>query len=350
MVVFGGHDGTRHLDDVYIFDIESGVWTNVVVGGRGPSARDSHVSFVYGDAMYIFGGSNGMALNDLYELTLAQDGGIANATVADADVEQDVGANEGHVVASGTDAFVPMWRQVTCSRSCPPQQRFCHVGVMLDNSVYVFGGYDGTDRLDDFVRFEFSVDDLAYDIPPSTLISDLRKFLTNENLCDVTFIIEDQHVRAHKIILTRCSYFSAMFTGNMIEANQSAIHIEDVSYPIFLAVLEYLYTDEVNYNNPAIANGYSILDGPCMMDLYVAADLFGMPRLQAMCEENILESMYAENASLIFHAADLYCAKSMRAKAMRYILDNFDAVSKTSTFEQLSQSNAELVFEILRLR
>jgi len=348
MVVFGGHDGTRHLDDVYIFDIEGGIWTNVVVGGRGPSARDSHVSFVYGDAMYIFGGSNGMALNDLYELTLAQGGEITSVAVAGADAEQEVVANDVDVGGSGR--FVPAWRQVTCSRSCPPQQRFCHVGVMLDNSLYVFGGYDGTNRLDDFVRFEFSVDDLAYDIPPSTMVSDLRTFLKNENLCDITFIIENQHVRAHKIMLTRCSYFNAMFSGSMIEANQSAIHIEDVSHPIFLAVLEYLYTDEVNYNNPEIANGYSVLDGPSMMDMYVAADLFGIPRLQAMCEENILESMYAENASLIFHAADLYCAESMRAKAMRYILDNFEAVSKTATFEELSQNNAELVFEIVRSR
>lgn len=349
-MVMGGHDGTRHLDDVYIFDIEGGVWSNVVVGGRGPSARDSHVSFTFGDAMYVFGGSNGMALNDLYELTLAQDGRITSAAIAGADAEQEVIADEDHVAAGGPGAFVPVWRQVACCRSRPPQQRFCHVGVMLDNSFYVFGGFDGTDRLDDFVRFEFSVDDLAYVIPQSTLVSDLRTFLSNENLCDITFMIEGQHVRAHKIMLTRCSYFNAMFTCNMIEANQSAIHIEDVSHPIFLAVLEYLYTDEVNYNNPEIANGYSILDGPSMMDLYVAADLFGIPRLQAMCEENILESMYAENASLIFHAADLYCAKSMRTRAMRYILDNFEAVSKTATFEELSQNNEELVIEIVRLR
>jgi len=79
MVLFGGHDGTRHLDDVHLFEFDTGIWTNVVVGGGGPSvgpsARDSHVSVVYGDAMYVFGGSAGSALNDLYELTLADGGG-----------------------------------------------------------------------------------------------------------------------------------------------------------------------------------------------------------------------------------------------------------------------------------
>jgi len=212
------------------------------------------------------------------------------------------------------------------------------------------GGYDGSNRLDDFVRFEFSVDDLVYDIPPSTLVSDLRSSLSDETLCDVTFIVENQQIHAHKIMLMRCSYFKAMLTGNMMEAHQSAIHIEEVSHPVFSAVLEYLYTDELNDKNPAIENGYSITNAPSTMDLFAAADLFGITRLRAMCEKNILESMYAENAPLIFHAADLYCAKSMRAKAMRYILENFEAVSKTATFEEMARNNVELVFEILRMR
>jgi len=270
-------------------------------------------------------------------LTLADGGGG----------EEEAGGDGGN---GGVGGFVPAWRQVTCGVGSPPQHRFCHVGVMHDDSLYVFGGYDGSNRLDDFVRFEFSVDALVYEIPPSTLVLDLRSYLNNETLCDVTFIVEEHNVNAHKIMLMRCSYFKAMLTGNMMEAHQSAIHIEEVSHPIFLAVLEYLYTDELNTKNPAIENGYSAVNSPSMMDLFAAADLFGIPRLQAMCEKNILESMHAENASLIFHAADLYCAKSMRTKAMRYILENFESVSKTATFEEMARSNVELVFEILRMR
>lgn len=55
----------------------------------------------------------------------------------------------------------------------------------------------------DLCRFEFSVDALVYEIPPSTLVLDLRSYLNNETLCDVTFIVEEHNVNAHKIMLMR---------------------------------------------------------------------------------------------------------------------------------------------------
>ena len=37
----------------------------------------------------------------------------------------------------------------------PPGHRFCHVAVVHNESMYVFGGYDGSNRLNDFVEFHF---------------------------------------------------------------------------------------------------------------------------------------------------------------------------------------------------
>ena len=31
--------------------------------------------------------------------------------------------------------------------------RFCHVGVVYENAFYIFGGYDGSARLNDFLMF-----------------------------------------------------------------------------------------------------------------------------------------------------------------------------------------------------
>lgn len=43
----------------------------------------------------------------------------------------------------------------------------------------------------------------------------------------------------------RCTYFRAMLTGEMKESRAKTITLPDVRRPIFLALLEYLYTDEV---------------------------------------------------------------------------------------------------------
>jgi spore coat polysaccharide biosynthesis protein SpsF (cytidylyltransferase family) len=114
--------------------------------------------------------------------------------------------------------------------------------------------------------------------------------------------------------------------------------MEQVSHPIFLSVLEYLYTDNVD------------IPLSSAMELFEAADLFCIPRLKTMCEKRMLQSITIENAASIFHAADLHSAAALRRKAMKYILSHFEDVSKTESFEEMGRGNMELVFEILRNR
>jgi hypothetical protein len=309
MIVYGGHDGTRHLSDTHIFDFDTCTWSYLICEGTQPIPRDSHVSVVHGQSMYVFGGSSGSAMNDLWELQMP------------------------------TNPAAPArWRPVRTSRADQPRHRFCHVAVVYNDSMYVFGGYDGADRLNDFVKFDFSVYDLSFEVPPSSIIQDFRSMINNSTLSDVTFIVENQSVFAHKLLLTRCSYFEALFLGHMKESSLDTIHLEQVRYPIFLMILEYLYTDHVRI---------SLNDA---MELFEAADLFCIPRLKTMCEKRMLQSITIDNAAAIFHAADMHSAAALREKAKKYILTHFEEVSKSASFEEMGRRNIELVFELLQSR
>ncbi|GMF20817.1 unnamed protein product [Phytophthora lilii] len=70
----------------------------------------------------------------------------------------------------------------------PPGQRFCHVGTVYDSSLIIFGGYDGSSRLNDFKQFRFGEEEFQLEIPESTLIYDLRLLVNNDIMSDVTFI------------------------------------------------------------------------------------------------------------------------------------------------------------------
>jgi len=182
---------------------------------------------------------------------------------------------------------------------------------------------------------------LDADIPPSTILSDLRSFLDDDDVlsfADLTVMVEGVKVRCHKVMLLRCPYFRAMLLSDMAESTQSVVHLTTVRHGIFTAVLEYLYTDNV------------VIPLDSAMELFVAADCFQIPRLQAMCERRLLASMTVENAASIFHAADVHSATSLRDKALSYILSHFESVSKTATFEIMARSNVDLVFEILKSR
>jgi hypothetical protein len=206
------------------------------------------------------------------------------------------------------------------------------------SALFIFGGYDGINRLDDFVRFDFSVYDLSFEVPPSTLVAEFKAMVDDETLSDVTFLVEGNPVYAHKLMLMRCSYFRALFLGSMKESTMETIRIEQVSHPIFLQVLEYLYTDQLR------------IPLESAMDLFEAADLFCIPRLKTMCEKRMLQSINVENAAAIFHAADMHSAMALRQKAKKYILSHFEAVSKTLCFEDMGRRNIDLVFELLQSR
>ena len=89
----GGHDGTRHLADLHLFDFLHGLWftvdTNVESspldgfvrpGAMTPIPRDSHVAVGYRDCMYVFGGSSGSAMNDMWECVLPKRDNILGNT------------------------------------------------------------------------------------------------------------------------------------------------------------------------------------------------------------------------------------------------------------------------------
>mmetsp|Transcript_69935 Transcript_69935/g.177496 ORF Transcript_69935/g.177496 Transcript_69935/m.177496 type:complete len:522 (+) Transcript_69935:109-1674(+) len=311
MLVVGGHDGAKHLNDFHQFNFDNLEWSSVETSGQlppPPSPRDSHSAVVCGDSMYVFGGSTGSARNDMYAFSFETD--------------------QWHEVlpptGSGQKAHVP----------CP---RFCHTSDMYNNSVFIFGGYDGQTRLNDFWQLTLG-SEVRIDIPSGSLVGDLRGLLNEQRLSDVTFIVEGKPVYAHKLLCIRCSYFRAMFEGQMREAQEKTITIPQVSHKAFLALLEYLYTDEVE------------IPVDIAMELFVASDQFGVERLRRLCEKHILLSINVDSVATILQAANMHIAHGLRQSCMDFILRNFDAVSKTAAFEEMGRSNVELVFEILKRR
>ena len=112
MILYGGHDGTRHLSDTFIFDFDTKTWSALLTERTCPIPRDSHVSVVHGNSMYVFGGSSGSAMNDLHELQLPD---ATNTT---------------------TSQEMARWRPVHTPRADQPRHRFCHVAVSYNDSMW----------------------------------------------------------------------------------------------------------------------------------------------------------------------------------------------------------------------
>jgi hypothetical protein len=69
--------------------------------------------------------------------------------------------------------------------------------------------------------------------------------LYNPLYSDVTFVVEEQQLSAHRAVLAaRSIYFHTMFLGGFTESQKGhvTIPVEEVSHEVFKLVLEFVYT------------------------------------------------------------------------------------------------------------
>lgn len=174
-------------------------------------------------------------------------------------------------------------------------------------------------------------------VPPSTLLGDLRAMLNNPISSDVQLSVDKDGpvINAHKMILaTRSEWFKAMLVNNMCESSMRVIAVKDISFDTLSLLVEYLYTDSVN------------IDESNVVDLFVAADKFQVKRLQAICENFLIKNIDEDNIIQVFELADRVNAAQLRTFCINWILSNFGEVLRKGEHLNLSR---DLQMEINQL-
>mmetsp|Transcript_24145 Transcript_24145/g.66907 ORF Transcript_24145/g.66907 Transcript_24145/m.66907 type:complete len:608 (-) Transcript_24145:79-1902(-) len=181
-------------------------------------------------------------------------------------------------------------------------------------------------------------------VEPSSLAPDeapmvmaLRSMINDKEHSDVTFLVENETIHAHRAILVRrCKMFATMFRLGMRESNQQQqepIPIPGLTKKIFLLILEFLYTGVVDIHvDQAI-------------DLYVAADMYGLTRLQDKCASTLHRNLTPERAGLLLRTADESRFPELKDICLRYVVENLPVVSKTNGLKDVSHA---LLLEIIR--
>uniref|UniRef100_A0AAV1TIM1 Galactose oxidase n=1 Tax=Peronospora matthiolae TaxID=2874970 RepID=A0AAV1TIM1_9STRA len=131
LLVFGGWDGRDTLNDLHEYSFITNEWRQVETKGSSPPHRYRHTAVIYGNNMFVFGGvdKTHSRFNDLQCL----------------------------------DLLTNTWSEV-CTAGSIPSSRTFHRAVVVGSKMYLLGGYDGTDRLQDL----YSIDIGAL-TPPSLL-------------------------------------------------------------------------------------------------------------------------------------------------------------------------------------
>lgn len=108
---------------MFYFDLDKKQWHVIKTTGVSPCERTDHTAVLYEGSMYVFAGYDGHTrFNDLWKCTL-----------------------KGHKYK---------WRLIQAEGN-QPLNRFGHAAVVCHNSMYVIGGWNGHDTMDDIYQFSF---------------------------------------------------------------------------------------------------------------------------------------------------------------------------------------------------
>jgi len=180
---------------------------------------------------------------------------------------------------------------------------------------------------------------LPMDNEHSTMKEDFEHLYTSKMSSDVSFIFEDQEIRAHKAILAaRSAVFAAMFNEDTDWSLMKKVVITDVFPDIFDALLCFIYTDQIDI---------SALTAVDVKDLLVAANRYLIPSLQYRCEKLLSDSLTVQSCTELLTFADLNKALRLKAATVNFIRLHQTKVKLTDGWKNLKRFRPELAVDVL---
>lgn len=156
---------------------------------------------------------------------------------------------------------------------------------------------------------------------PTCLLQTLFELQKTDSLCDVTVVVNEDEIRAHKLVLASSSpYFRAMFTSGLNEAMQDRIVMREIEFSALRDIIHFFYTGEIEVTEE---NVYLVME---------IADMLQVSAIQAACSHYLLSALNTSNCLSVYVHANLCGYNDTAHKAFRYILQNFKSVMEEEEF------------------
>lgn len=168
--------------------------------------------------------------------------------------------------------------------------------------------------------------------------------LKKEFLADIKFKVDDGTVPAHKpLLMARCEMMYAMFNDNFMEASADVIHFPGTSKECFLALREFLYTDDI------LPEGH--ID--CLGVIEIG-NRFCLPRLVKLVEASLVEDLtigdgegedILEEVLHTLEPAQLHNADGLSDWCLKYLCNHYLQLRQRymKMFQRLNPDNIKFI-------
>ena len=166
------------------------------------------------------------------------------------------------------------------------------------------------------------------------ILKGFRDLYESQQLFDLTLSADGKDFKVHKALIAASSdYFRAMFTNDCTEKDQKTVRINGVDATSMGLVVSFLYTGQVEMHTDTVQN------------LLSAANLFQLNELKKGCADFMANKLDVDNCIGIHFFAQAHECETLEFHAWDVITENFDAVSSSSEFLDLTWEN---VIEVIK--
>jgi len=167
--------------------------------------------------------------------------------------------------------------------------------------------------------------------------SDYLKLFESSHNADVTFLIQNERIKAHKLILsTRSKYFERMFDLPLQESEANEIIVPDIKPTVFKAMLEHLYSGLPPRNLADVS-----------LELLTVADKYGMEELATISETSVLENLGAHNVVDSLLIAEMLNNETLLARSKEVFRECRDLVKQSEEDVEKLKTKPSLIIDLL---
>ncbi len=167
-------------------------------------------------------------------------------------------------------------------------------------------------------------------VPLDSIRKELNCLYRDEVLADVTIKCGDKEFKVHKAILASQSpVLRKMFEVDMKESRSNVIEISDLDAVVVSDLLDYIYTGSAPHLSTLVK------------ELLNAANKYELPRLLAMCANELQTKLNVEDVVEVLLLANLHSAMELKAACLRFIHLHYREVKNTAGWKHLTK-NADM--------
>ncbi|XP_058178516.1 kelch-like protein 41 [Anopheles ziemanni] len=181
--------------------------------------------------------------------------------------------------------------------------------------------------------------ELVYNEETSTAMRK-RSLINNEFLADVVFIVgpDQKRIFAHKLLLVMSSeYFYIMFNGSFAESQTREVVLKEDDPDLFLIILRYIYTDEINLTLENIR------------DIFNSAQKFRLTELIALVKEYMMNHVVPDSVLRILNENLHYGFPCVNTKCLEMISENPLLYFKHEDFQNIDRPALEMILNLKQI-